>query len=122
MTNGLVVVLGETGKNFAAGMSGGIDYVLDERGIFSSSMCNRASVDLDPLDSDDEERLHQLITNHFEYTGSPRARLILDEWPKKIVKFVKVFPHDYKRVLGSSKVPHVIQKTAVRTVKEVPIG
>jgi hypothetical protein len=48
--------------------------------------------------------------------------LILDEWPKKIVKFVKVFPHDYKRVLGSSKVPHVIQKTAVRTVKEVPIG
>jgi glutamate synthase (NADPH) large chain len=122
MTNGLVVVLGETGKNFAAGMSGGIVYVLDERGIFTSSMCNRASVDLDPLDSDDEERLHQLVTNHFEYTKSPRARLILDEWPKTIVRFVKVFPHDYKRVLGSSKVPHVIHKPEVRIAKEVSIG
>ena len=122
MTNGLVVVLGETGKNFAAGMSGGIVYVLDERGTFSSSMCNRASVDLDPLDADDTERVHQLVTNHLEYTGSPRARLILDEWPKKIVKFVKVFPHDYKRVLGSAKAPQVVHKPAARIAKEVPIG
>ena len=122
MTNGVVVVLGETGRNFAAGMSGGIVYVLDERGIFSSSMCNRSSVDLDLLDSDDERRLRQLVANQFEFTGSPRARLILDEWPKQFVKFVKVFPHDYKRVLGSSKPSQVMLEPAVRNVKEVPIG
>lgn len=122
MTNGLVVVLGETGKNFAAGMSGGIVFVLDEFGKFSSLMCNRTSVDLDTLDVHDEQKLRELITNHFELTGSPRARAILDDWSTKVPRFVKVFPHDYKRVLGSSRVPHVFHKPTVNAVKEVVVG
>jgi glutamate synthase (NADPH/NADH) large chain len=122
MTNGLVVVLGSTGRNFAAGMSGGIVYVFDEHGTFSSLMCNRASVDLDPLDSADEETLHRLVTNHCELTGSTRARMILDEWPKTILKFVKVFPHEYKRVLGASTIAKVVHTTTAGIAKEVPIG
>jgi glutamate synthase domain-containing protein 3 len=101
MTNGLVVVLGPAGKNFAAGMSGGIAYVLDEDGGFASRQCNRTSVDLDPLfDPRDVNQLQQLITRHAELTGSPRARWILDNWYAMLPRFVKVFPHEFKRVLG----------------------
>ena len=101
MTNGLVVVLGRTGKNFAAGMSGGIAYVLDESGDFEGELCNRSSVDLDPfVDPKDVDLVKSLIDRHAEYTGSPRARWILDNWYAMMPKFVKVFPHEYKRVLG----------------------
>jgi glutamate synthase domain-containing protein 3 len=102
MTNGIVVVLGPTGKNFAAGMSGGIAYVLDETGEFSAALCNRSMVDIDPLDVKDKDIVHKLVKKHFEYTDSPRAHLILDKWKYMSDKFVKVFPHDYKRVLGVS--------------------
>ncbi|RPH39257.1 MAG: glutamate synthase subunit alpha, partial [Burkholderiales bacterium] len=102
MTNGIVVVIGPTGKNFAAGMSGGIAYVLDETGEFSATLCNRSMVDIDQLDIKDKEKVHQLIEKHFKYTGSMRAQLILDQWTQISDKFVKVFPHDYKRVLGVS--------------------
>jgi len=122
MTNGLVVVLGETGRNFAAGMSGGVVFVLDEFGKFSKLMCNRTSVDLEALDAHDEEKLRELVTNHFELTGSPRAKSILDDWATKVGRFVKVFPHDYKRVLAGAKVPHVIRKAAVNAAKEVVVG
>ncbi len=97
MTNGTVVVLGPTGKNFAAGMSGGFAYVLDESGKFSATLCNRTMVDVDPLNAKDEETVRRLVENHFEYTASPRARFILDQWQQLVKKFVKVFPHDYKR-------------------------
>ena len=95
------MVLGKTGRNFAAGMSGGIAYVLDERGDFAEKRCNRAGVDLEPvIDTADIQLLRGLIAQHFEYTGSPRAEWILDNWSEMLAKFVKVFPHEYKRVLG----------------------
>ena len=81
MTNGLVVVLGRAGRNFAAGMSGGIAYVLDETGEFRSVRCNQASVDLEPVvDPADMQALLNLITRHAEATGSPRAKWILENW------------------------------------------
>ncbi|HZJ12599.1 MAG TPA: glutamate synthase-related protein, partial [Methyloceanibacter sp.] len=126
MTGGVVVVIGPTGRNFAAGMSGGIAYVLDEEGDFERR-CNLAMVDLEPVPSEnqvmersrhqtgdleshglvdvtdmtrfDEERLHQLIENHLHYTGSARARAILDDWAAYLPKFVKVMPVEYRRAL-----------------------
>jgi glutamate synthase domain-containing protein 2/glutamate synthase domain-containing protein 1/glutamate synthase domain-containing protein 3 len=106
MTKGLVVVLGKTGRNFAAGMTGGIAYVLDETGEFARTRCNRASVDLDPVtDAKDIELIHALITRHAELTDSPRAKWILDNWDSMLPKFIKVFPHEYKRVLGIKRSP-----------------
>ena len=102
MTNGIVVVLGKTGKNFAAGMSGGLAYVLDEPGDFASSLCNRDMVDLEPLDAEDQAMLNRLIHTHVALTGSPRGTEILSRQEEYFPRFVKVFPHDYKRVLASS--------------------
>ncbi|HCA79906.1 MAG TPA: glutamate synthase subunit alpha, partial [Bacteroidetes bacterium] len=119
MTNGLVVVLGKTGKNFAAGMSGGIAYVLDETGAFSSVLCNRAMVDVEKLAGEDEEILRRLVQNHVMHTRSPRGRMILDRWMELAPKFVKVFPHDYKRVLNMART--VVKKEKSATV-EVAIG
>jgi glutamate synthase (NADPH/NADH) large chain len=99
MTNGTVVVLGRTGRNFAAGMTGGIAYVLDETGEFASAACNRASVDLDPV-GEDAAALRALILRHFELTASPRAAEVVARWEQMLPRFVKVFPHEYKRVLG----------------------
>ncbi|MEP6714301.1 MAG: glutamate synthase large subunit, partial [Terriglobia bacterium] len=119
MTNGLVVVLGKVGRNFAAGMSGGIAYVLDELGQFSAFRCNRTSVDLDAVtDPADEEILKERITRHFELTGSPRAKWILENWASMLPKFVKVFPHEYRKAMKKQmaqahlSVPHpnVIQQ------------
>jgi glutamate synthase domain-containing protein 3 len=104
MTKGLVVVLGACGRNFAAGMSGGLAYVFDERFDFTEKRCNRASVDVMPLvESADVRSVHELVTRHWELTGSRRARLILDHWLAMLPRFVKVFPHEYKRVLGVSR-------------------
>ncbi|MBZ5607826.1 MAG: glutamate synthase large subunit [Acidobacteriia bacterium] len=101
MTKGLVVVLGKAGRNFAAGMTGGIAFVLDESGEFSRVLCNKASVDLEPVtDASDIAALQNLIAKHVEATGSPRGQWILDNWLQMLPKFVKIFPHEYKRVLG----------------------
>jgi len=109
MTNGLVVVLGRTGRNFAAGMTGGIAYVLDQIGDFASLRCNRTEVDLEPVvDSADIETLHRLIHRHAEFTGSPQAKWILQNWESMLPKFIKIFPHEYKRVLGIPRVPEGI--------------
>jgi glutamate synthase (NADPH) large chain len=106
MTRGLVVVLGRAGRNFAAGMTGGIAYVLDQSGEFISESCNRTDVDLEPLaDAKDVEILHTLIARHAELTGSPQAKWILKHWDATLPKFIKVFPHEYKRVLGIPRVP-----------------
>ena len=128
MTGGVVVVLGQTGRNFAAGMSGGIAYVLDEDDAFSTR-CNLAMVDLEPVRDEeavmtetyhqsgdleghgrvdvmsdmtrfDAERLRQLIANHLRYTGSTRARDILADWPNYMGKFRKVMPVEYRRALN----------------------
>ena len=104
MTNGLVAILGETGKNFAAGMSGGIAYVLDETGEFCRNKCNRAGVDLEPVESiEDINALRNLIERHVQFTGSRRGKWVLENWGDLLDKFVKVFPHEYKRVLGVAK-------------------
>ena len=104
MTKGVVVVLGRTGRNFAAGMTGGIAYVLDESGDFVSARANRASVDLDPVvEAEEIQVLQNLVFRHFQATSSPRAEWVLENWDDLLPKFVKVFPHEYKRVLGLSR-------------------
>ncbi|MBV9771308.1 MAG: glutamate synthase large subunit, partial [Bryobacterales bacterium] len=106
MTKGLVVVLGRAGRNFAAGMTGGIAFVLDETGEFSGILCNQASVDLEPVvDPADMQALQNLIARHVDATASPRGKWILENWGEMLPKFVKVFPHEYKRVLGIAKHP-----------------
>jgi glutamate synthase domain-containing protein 3 len=103
MTGGRVVVLGPTGKNFAAGMSGGIAYVYDERGDFPT-LCNREMVGLFPLDDpDDVAEVQALIRKFGEYTGSPRAGRFLDNWETVVSKFVKVYPNDFRRVIETQK-------------------
>ena len=104
MTNGLVVVLGSCGRNFAAGMSGGIAYVFDERGDFTEIRCNLASVDLESvIEPRDVDLIHGLIQKHFDLTGSKRAKHILDNWMEMLPRFIKIFPHEFKRVLGVSR-------------------
>jgi glutamate synthase domain-containing protein 2/glutamate synthase domain-containing protein 1/glutamate synthase domain-containing protein 3 len=124
MTRGLVVVLGACGRNFAAGMSGGVAYVFDERGDFTEKRCNLDSVDLEPMvDAHDSQitegrlvetriveiklvevqLLKDLVTRHHQLTGSPRAAWILDNWTESLSRFIKVFPHEHKRVLGVSR-------------------
>jgi len=101
MTNGLVLVLGSCGRNFAAGMSGGMAYVFDERGDFTEKRCNLDSVDLEPLlDGNDVQIVRDLVARHLELTRSPRAKWILDNWSEAASRFIKVFPHEFKRVLG----------------------
>ncbi len=102
MTGGRVVVLGPTGINFGAGMSGGIAYVYDEEGRFDS-LCNTDMIDLDPLNAEDEAELKQLIENHAKYTGSPKAKRILANWDLEREFFVKVFPMEYRRALENMK-------------------
>ncbi|MCB1168446.1 MAG: hypothetical protein KDK33_19985, partial [Leptospiraceae bacterium] len=99
MTGGRVVILGRTGRNFAAGMSGGIAYIWDPENRFRDQV-NAAMVDLEPLvePQDIDEVLH-MITRHQEYTGSSRAAAILKDWPERIRDFVKVIPGDYKMAL-----------------------
>jgi glutamate synthase domain-containing protein 3 len=99
MTKGLVVVLGKVGRNFAAGMSGGIAYVLDEKRDFAEKRCNTKEVDLEAVSEEDAAMLQTLISRHAELTGSPRAKWILENWEQMIGSFVKVFPKEYKRVL-----------------------
>jgi glutamate synthase domain-containing protein 3 len=100
MTRGLVIVLGETGKNFAAGMSGGLAYVADETREFRATRCNRSGVDLEQVPDADIEILRFWIARHAEETRSPLANRILENWDVAMRTFVKVFPRDYKRVLG----------------------
>ena len=100
MTGGRVVVLGNTGRNFAAGMSGGIAYIWDPEGTFTGN-CNAEMVDLDPLVADEDiAELKQLISNHADLTGSTVAGAVLNDWANQVTRFVKVMPKDYKRVLS----------------------
>ena len=101
MTGGRVVVLGPTGRNFAAGMSGGVAYVLDERGEFRS-MVNAQMVDLEGVtDPPDVAELRRLVERHLQHTASMRARQVLDDWDNTLPRFVKVIPRDYKRMLAA---------------------
>ncbi len=102
MTGGKVVILGNTGRNFAAGMSGGIAYVYDVKGNFAS-LCNTEMVDLDPTGEDDKEELFLLISNHFDCTNSSVAKFVMDDFDNQLKNFIKVFPKDYKKVLLKRK-------------------
>ena len=100
MTGGRVVVLGPTGRNFAAGMSGGVAYVLDRGGQFRTVLCNKGMVDLEPLDHlHDIAEVREMIHRHWQYTGSEVARGILNAFTASVPLFVKVMPIDYKRAL-----------------------
>jgi len=102
MTGGVVVVLGRTGRNFAAGMSGGLAYVLDTAGDFARR-CNRQMVDLEPLEADDDVALVlDLIRRHAAYTNSRHAGRIVAEWKSHQPRFVKIIAKDYKRVLQAT--------------------
>ncbi|NNK91492.1 MAG: glutamate synthase large subunit, partial [Acidimicrobiia bacterium] len=101
MTGGVAVILGSTGRNFAAGMSGGVAYVLDPDDVFSERL-NAEMVDLDPLTDDDYSTLHTLVDRHAEETGSDVAIRILADWENRRGDFVKVMPRDYKRVLEAA--------------------
>ena len=103
MTGGKVVVLGDTGRNFAAGMSGGIAYVYDVKGVFPV-MCNREMVDLDPLSLEDVNDLRNMIDDHFRFTGSTVAKFVLDDFDNQLKNFIKVFPKDFKKVLQAAQV------------------
>ena len=108
MTNGTVVVIGKTGRNFAAGMSGGYAYVYDERGDFTARRCNQTSVDLEPLVlAEDVVRVRGLLERHRDLTGSPHAAWILEHWSESQPRFIKIFPQEYKRVLGIERVETV---------------
>src|SRR5438552_3680952 len=103
MTGGRVVVLGPTGRNFAAGMSGGIAYVFDEHGDFSRR-CNKEMVQLTELDDEEEiETLKDMIFRHAEYTGSERATEVLLSWDEWLPRFVRVIPNDYRRMVEAQR-------------------
>lgn len=103
MTGGIAVILGATGRNFAAGMSGGIAYVYDKYNTFHLH-CNMEMVDFDAMEYEDVETLRKLIENHLQYTGSEVARAILDDWSESLNRFVKVMPREYKAALLTRQV------------------
>jgi glutamate synthase (ferredoxin) len=99
MTGGRVIVLGPAGRNFGAGMSGGVAYVLDDRGDFSTKV-NREMVDVGPLQEPEEiAAVRAMIERHLQYTKSARAQQVLDSWDERVTQFVRVMPRDYKRML-----------------------
>ena len=128
MTRGLVVVLGTTGKNFGAGMSGGIAFVLDESGDFSRVLCNKSMVDLEPVtENADIQALTNLIERHVSLTASPKGKWILENFSTMLPQFVKVFPHEFKRVLGLSRsqeqyIPQTRPQPASKQQQEVHRG
>ena len=102
MTGGKAIILGDTGRNFAAGMSGGLAFVYDVKGNFNAN-CNKEMIDLDECDLHDKNDLFFLIQKHFEFTGSTVAKFILDDFDNQLRNFVKVFPKDYKKALVQKK-------------------
>jgi glutamate synthase (NADPH/NADH) large chain len=96
MTAGNIVILGETGRNFAAGMSGGIAYVYDVNNNFSI-LCNQEMVDLESVEESDVQLLHNMISKHYQYTKSSVANFVLNDFENQLKNFVKVFPKDYKK-------------------------
>jgi len=109
MTGGNVIILGETGRNFAAGMSGGIAYVYDVQRRLDS-MCNKTMVDLDRIEEYDEKLLHEMISKHYQYTNSTVAKFVLNDFDNQLKNFVKVFPKDYKKVLNEKAIVSIVKE------------
>jgi len=99
MTGGKVVVLGKTGRNFAAGMSGGIAYIYDPKNKFTNGLCNIETIEFDPIEKEDASALKALISKHVLYTNSNRGKELLNDWENSLSNFVKVMPTEYKRAL-----------------------
>jgi glutamate synthase (ferredoxin) len=99
MTGGIALILGDFGRNFAAGMSGGIAYLFSENGTFDEKKFNLEMVELENLQNNDHKTLYDLLQNHIDYTHSPKAKQIIEDWPKSSSNFIKVMPTDYKRAL-----------------------
>jgi glutamate synthase (NADPH/NADH) large chain len=102
MTGGRALILGKTGRNFAAGMSGGIAWVYDPDNTFTEN-CNTEMVDLDPLSARDKEQIVTLLRKHIQITGSTVAKALLENWEESLLRFVKVFPKEYKKVLQQAQ-------------------
>ena len=112
MTGGRVVVLGETGRNFAAGMSGGVAYVWDKNHVFDY-FCNMDMVEINLVEETQHRKeLHELIRQHYLYTGSKLARMMLDDWHHYVEDFIQVVPIEYKRVLQEEQMRKLQQKIA----------
>ena len=110
MTGGRVVVLGETGRNFAAGMSGGVAYVWDKSHNFDF-FCNMDMVEINLVeDAVSRKELHELIRQHYLYTGSELAKTMLDNWNRYVEEFIQVVPIEYKRVLQEEQMRKLQQK------------
>lgn len=110
MTGGIALILGPTGRNFAAGMSGGVAYVYDQDFSFTSN-CNMEMILLDTLDQEDQDVIKNMISNHLQYTGSPVAKNLISNWEEVQNRFIKVIPIDYKKVLEKRKEVLAIKKT-----------
>jgi len=102
MTGGIAVIIGKTGRNFAAGMSGGVAYVYDVEGNFRQK-CNMEMIEFEALSKDDETNIYNLLHNHHKYTKSAVAKAIIDDFKKELKKFVKIMPLEYKRILSAKK-------------------
>ncbi len=119
MTGGMVVIIGATGNNFAAGMSGGIAYVYDESQLFDTR-CNLDTVDLEPVwQKEDSEKLLGLLEDHYRYTSSPRARMLLENWQAHLPLFVKVMPIDYRKSLERMRLDETPDQETVAVTEEV---
>jgi glutamate synthase domain-containing protein 3 len=122
MTGGAVVVLGATGYNFAAGMSGGIAYVYDESEVFGTR-CNLDMVDLESVWlEEDKAQLRALVEKHWRYTASPRARMLLANWEAHLPLFVKVIPIEYREVLRRMRLAEDRDTETVAATEEVYDG
>jgi glutamate synthase domain-containing protein 3 len=122
MTGGVVVVLGKTGRNFAAGMSGGIAYVLDEYQLFDT-LCNLDLVDLESVwRPADQKQLRDLIERHYAWTRSERAKRLLEKWPESVGKFVKVMPIEYRKALERLREREQVRAEQLPATEEVYSG
>ena len=118
MTGGRVLVLGGTGRNFGAGMSGGIAYVYDADGTFGERV-NYEMVQLEDLDGDDVEFVRELVARHQEYTDSDVAKALLVEWEQAVGRFRKIMPLDYRRVLEATKAAEAAGLSDEETLQKV---
>ncbi len=115
----LLVVLGATGVNFAAGMSGGVAYVFDETELFDTR-CNLDMVDVESVWAEEDKRqLRAILENHIRYTRSPRAAMILENWEARLPQFVKVMPIDYRKVLERMRLEEYPENETVSATEEV---
>ncbi len=119
MTGGVVVVLGRTGRNFAAGMSGGAAYVLDEHQLFDT-LCNLDMVELESIwQAEDQRIIQDLIIRHYQWTGSAQAKRILDNWREMSGKFVKVMPIDYRKAMEKMRQREQVRSEQTPATEEV---